>query len=235
MTARLLCGLLVLGLATPTLADFSGKGELGLVFARGNSETETGNARFDLIYQEERWTNESNLSAVYARDSGETSANRFVLANKTDYSLDEESYVLGALRYDRDQFSTFRFQSTVSVGYGRKLIDTERHNLKAEIGPGFRFAEIRDTGESENEIIGRGFAEYAWTISETTTLTNRTLVESGSDNTFVENILGLTLAINSRLALQTGFTVRHNTDVDPARKKTDTLTTVNLVYNFGAK
>jgi len=235
MTARVLCGLLVLGLAFPTLADISGKGELGLVIARGNSDTEAGNARFDLIYTEERWTNETNLSAVYARDSGVTSANRFVIGNKTDYSLSEKSYILGALRYDRDQFSTFRFQSTVSIGYGRRLLETERQKLKVELGPGFRFAEIRDTGESENEVIARGFADYTWTISETAALTNRFLVEAGADNSFFENVLGLTLAINSRLALKTGFTVRHNTDVDPARKKTDTLTTVNLVYNFGTQ
>jgi len=76
-------------------------------------------------------------------------------------------------------------------------------------------------------------ADYGWVISESTELSNRLLVESGADNTFAENTLGLTVAINSRMALKAGVSVRHNTDVDPGREKTDTLTTVNLVYNFG--
>jgi putative salt-induced outer membrane protein len=235
MTSRMLLVLLSLGVVSPALADFSGRGEFGLVVARGNSDTETSNARLELVYERERWTNESTFNYVYARDSGETSASRFVLGNKTDYSLNDVSYVVGALRYDRDRFSAYEYQGTVSVGYGRRLIQGERHTLKAEIGPGFRFAELRETNETENEAILRGFLDYRWQISETAKLTNRFLVESGQDNTFMENALGLTVAINSRISLKTGVAVRHNTEVDPGRKNTDTLTTVNMVYNFGAR
>jgi putative salt-induced outer membrane protein len=233
MSFRVIFALISMGLAGSALAEFSGQGELGLVFARGNSETETANARLGLTWDHERWTNESTFSIVYARDSGETNANRFVLGNKTDYALDERSYVVGALRYDRDRFSSYTYQGTVSVGYGRRLITGDVHRLNAEIGPGFRFAELRDTGETENEVIARGFLDYRWNMSETAKLNNRFLVESGSDNTFLENALGLTVAINSRMSLKAGVAVRHNTDVEPGRKKTDTLSTVNLVYNFG--
>lgn len=234
MLARMLIGLVLVGLTAPLFAEFSGKGELGLVVARGNTETETGNVGLSLIYEQERWTNESTFSAVYARDDGETNNSRWVVTNKTDYALSEVSYLLGVLRYDRDRFASFRYQSTVSIGYGRRLVKTDTQRLKAEIGPGFRFAESRDTGETENELILRGFLDYRWLISETAELTNRFLVESGSDNTFLENALGLTVAINSRVSMKAGFAVRHNTDVDPGRKKTDTLSTVNLVYNFGS-
>ncbi len=225
-----LCGLLSV---SSVAADFSGKGELGLLFATGNSETETFNTRLQLIYEKERLINESTFSFVLGRDSGETNSNRLVASNRTKYSLDPRSYVVGALRYDRDKFSAFRFQGTAALGYGRHLIDSEQHQLSIEVGPGVRFAEERATGETENEVIARGLADYGWVISESTELSNRLLVESGADNTFAENTLGVTVAINSRLALKAGVAVRHNTDVDPGRDKTDTLTTVNLVYNFG--
>ncbi|MCC5864144.1 MAG: DUF481 domain-containing protein [Wenzhouxiangella sp.] len=233
MATRILIGLILVAMSAPVLAGVSGKGELGLVVARGNSETETGNVRFELNYERERWSNESIITAVYGRDSGQTNNSRWVLSNNTNYDLSEISYLVGALRYDRDRFSSFTYQSTVAVGYGHRLIRTERHRLKAEIGPGFRFARLRETDESENEAILRGFLNYRWQVSDTTQLTNRFLVESGSDNTFLENTLGLSVAVNSRVSLKTGFSVRHNTEVDPGRKKTDTLTTVNLVYNFG--
>ncbi len=220
-------------LMQPAHAEFSGQGEFGMVIARGNSETETANARLALNYEREHWANETTFSFVYGRDSGDTNASRFVLTNKTDYNLDENSYLVGALRYDRDRFSAFNYQSTVAVGYGRRLIDSDTHRLKGEIGPGFRVAELRATDETETDLIVRGFLDYRWKVSETTNLTNRFLVESGSDNTFVENTLGLAVAINARLSLKAGVAVRHNTDVDPGREKTDTLSTVNLVYHFG--
>ncbi len=40
------------------------------------------------------------------------------------------------------------------------------------------------------------------------------------------------MAIKDSLALKTGFSVRHNSDVEPGRDKTDYLSTVNLVYSF---
>ncbi len=221
-------------LASGAQAEFSGTGEFGLVINRGNSETEAANSRLELLWEKERWENESTATAVYARDSGTTSANRFALANTLNYSLSERSFAGGSLRYDRDQFSSFRYQASLAAGYGYRVLTGETHRLTVEAGPGYQFAEIRDTGESENQAIVRGRLNYRWQIAEATRLTNRLLVEAGSKNTFAENALALSVAINSRLSLGTGVTIRHNTDVEPDRKKTDTLTTVTLAYNFGA-
>lgn len=215
-------------------AGFSGTGEFGLVVNRGNSETEAANARFEFNWERDNWENEAIARGIYSRDSGASSANRLTASNSLNYLLDERSYVTGALRFDRDLFSSFRYQASVALGYGYRLIRTETHRLTVEIGPGYQFAEIRDTGESDDQFIARGMANYRWRISDSTRLTNRLLVESGSNNTFAENALNLNVAINSRLSLSTGVTWSHNTDVEPGRKKTDTLTTMNLVYNFGA-
>lgn len=214
-------------------AGMSGTGAFGLVFNRGNSETEAANARVEMAWERERWENQTRGRAVYARDSGTTNANRFTISNSTNYLVSEQSYLSGALRYDRDQFSSFRYQSSVAAGYGHRILAGEVHRLTAEIGPGWQFAEIRDTGESDHQAIARALVDYRWQISESTRLTNRLLVEAGGSNSFVENALSLGVAINSRLSLSTGVTLTHNTDVEPGRKKTDTLTTVNLVYNFG--
>lgn len=234
MIRKILFGCLLLGLSAGAWAEFSGTGEFGMVFNRGNSDTEAANARLAMLWERDRWENETTARAVYARDSGNTSANRFTIANSLNYLLDERNYVTGALRYDRDQFSSFRYQSSIAVGYGRRILTGDVHRLTIEAGPGWQFAEIRDTGESDNQAILRGLANYRWQISEAARLKNRLLVEAGSSNTFVENALNVGVALNSRLSLSTGVTWTHNTDVEPGRKKTDTLTTVNLVYNFGA-
>lgn len=226
------------GLSLPLSAqqgELSGSGELGLVVNRGNSDSESANATVEVLYEQEHWSNESTASGVYSRDSGETSANRFVLANRTDYQFGGHRYAVGALRYDRDRFSTFSYQASAALGYGYRLIDTEAHRLRIEAGPGFRMTEIRATNKQDDEVIARGFFDYRWVVSETTEFNNKLLIEAGSDNTFAENAASLSVAINSRVSLKTGLTLRHNTDVDPGKKKTDLLSTVNLVYNFKPK
>ncbi len=228
----LLCGWLV---CPADAAEWSGSGEFGLVISRGNSDTETLNLALGVERQSEQWRNRLRLTGMRSRDSGQLNAERYTGSYRSGYNFSEKSYLFGAVRYDKDEFSSYDYQSTVSLGYGRQIVDTEAHQLSFEIGPGLRRAKPSDGSGAETDTIGRLFTDYAWTISETADLTNILLVESGSSNTFAENELALTVGINSRLALKLAGAVRHNTDVDPGREKTDTLTTVNLVYNFGSK
>lgn len=229
----------MLSLCSPMLfaqsVDVSGAGELGLVINRGNSDSESANASIKVVFERDHWSNESTASGVYSRDSGDTSANRFVLANRTDYRFGNHRYAVGAFRYDRDRFSTFRYQGSAALGYGYRLVDTEKHRVRVEAGPGFRVSEVRATSKHDDEVIARGFLDYRWDVSETTQFENKLLVEAGSDNTFAENATSLTVAINSRVSLKTALTMRHNSDVDPGKKKNDLLSTINLVYNFKPK
>lgn len=227
----LMCGWLV---CPADAAEWSGKGEFGLVVSRGNSDTETLNLGLDFERKSKKWRNSLRLTALRASDSGDVSAERYTLGYKSGYNFSEKSYLFGALRYDQDEFSSNDYQASVSIGYGRQLLDTETQQLSVEIGPGVRRTEPNDPlADTETNVIGRLSGDYAWTISETANLTNVLLVEAGSDNTFAENELALNVAINSRFALKLSGAVRHNTDVDAGVEKTDTLTTANLVYKFG--
>ena len=69
-------------------------------------------------------------------------------------------------------------------------------------------------------------------FTDTTKITNKFLVESGSDNTSVQNDLALAVSMTDKLALAVGYGVRYNSDPPPLAKSTDTLVTVNLVYNI---
>jgi putative salt-induced outer membrane protein len=51
-----------------------------------------------------------------------------------------------------------------------------------------------------------------------------------SDNNFLQNELGVAVKVSDRLALSLGYALRHNTDPPAGFRKTDTLSTVNLVY-----
>lgn len=237
-----LAALLALALAPVTLMaedeeepiyGWSGKGEFGLVSTTGNSDTFSLNLGLEFLYNSETWRHRFSATALNSEDDGDTTAKRYTLGAQSDYKLSEKSYVFGALRYDNDDFSAYEDQATVSVGYGRQILDSKTQQLRMEGGVGYRSATVAETGETEDGVIFRGMVDWAWQITESTKLGDRFLIEAGSDNTYMQNDLGLTVAINSRFALGVAFQVRHNSDVPPGVDKTDTQTSVNLVYNFG--
>ena len=104
--------------------------------------------------------------------------------------------------------------------------------LEGQIGIGYREAELQLTGEQQDDAILRGAIDYEHKLTATTLVYDRFLVESGSENTFVQNALGVEVKINDSFALGLDYSVRHNTEVLPGTDETDQVLTANLVYGF---
>jgi putative salt-induced outer membrane protein len=227
--AILMTGLLAAGSAS---ADWSGKGTFGGVLARGNSETETINLNIDVENVVDRWTHKAGASLLRTVTEDVTSADRWELRGESRYALNERSYLFGALRYEDDSFTDFRYQATLTGGYGYHFIMTEQTKLEGQVGAGLRQTERRPDGEKSEDAILRGAVNFERRMTETTLIYDRLLVESGSDNTFVQNQLGIEVKINDTFALGLDYAVRHNTDVLPGTDETDQVLTANLVYGF---
>ncbi len=73
---------------------------------------------------------------------------------------------------------------------------------------------------------------YEHNFTENTKITNKFLAESGSENTALQDDLALQVSMTKTLALAVGYGIRYNTDPPPLSETTDTLITVNLVYNI---
>jgi putative salt-induced outer membrane protein len=218
--------------ASPAQAEWTGKGELGGVLARGNTDTETLNGKLDMSNELDKWTHQVGFSVLRTVNDGVTSANRWELRGESDYKLTSRSFLFGSLRYEDDQFTDYSHQVTGAVGYGYKFIDNEKTKLDGKLGVGYRQSELRATGRTEDDTILRGMLDYSHQLTETTTVVDKLLVESGSNDTFLQNSLGLQVKMNSSLALGLSYDVRHNTDVLPGTHKTDQVLSANLVFGF---
>lgn len=232
-----------LGAVTPAHADWTGKGEAGLVIASGNTETETANVKLNMAHERDKWKNSFGLAGLYASDETGTTAQRWEAFGQSDYNFSPKTFWFGAARYEDDEFSGFEYQATVSTGLGRKFIDTDRTKFVGTAGVGYKFFETRDAfdpdtgvlieeGAREDDIVFRGTLDFEHKFTETTTLIDKFIVEAGADNTFYQNDLSLQVKMTEVLALALGYSVRHNTDPPIGFEKTDTLTTVNLVYEI---
>ena len=90
----------------------------------------------------------------------------------------------------------------------------------------------RIEGEVESDAVATFAVNYEHSFTATTKITNKFLTEAGADNTAVQNDLALQVTMTETLALAVGYSVRYNSDPPPLSESTDTLTTINLVYNI---
>jgi putative salt-induced outer membrane protein len=228
--AGLLCGLLVAGSAS---AEWGGKGKLGGVLTRGNSETTTLSANADVINRLARWNHKFGSSVLRTLNEDVITADRWEARAESEYEPTDRTFTFASARYEDDQFTDYEYQVTAAIGYGYHFIDTVATTLDAKVGVGVRATELRLSGETEREDILRGTLEFKHQLTETTLVFNKYLIESGSTNTFMQNQFGVEVKINHALALGLGYELRRNTDVLPGTRNSDQLYTANLVFGFG--
>jgi putative salt-induced outer membrane protein len=234
MTKNILAAALLSAVAMSAQADgWSGAGELGLVVSSGNTDTSTVNAKLGLKKEDQAWLYEGSIQALRAEGSDEVTAERWEVAAKAGYKVNDRSYIYGSYRHEDDNFAPFERQTIIAVGYGRQIIKNEATQLSFEAGPGYKWVDPQSWEfDSQGELVVRGNMDFKHAFNENVSLYDTLLLESGSDNTFLQNDIGVQVKMTESLALKTGVLVRHNTDVVAPTKKTDTLTTLNLVYGF---
>ena len=235
------CAVLVLclGQAAPLAAQeaseaagpWSGKVSLGYLATTGNTDTTSINSAFEVAYETGKWVHGLTGRGINASQSDETTAEAYELGWSSKYNLSETSYVFGRLDWRKDRFSGFEKQFSQTVGYGRRLIDTEAHTLNVELGVGAKQLDAAD-GASDDDFIVRGGLDYTWAFSETAEFTQDLVVESGSTNTFTESISAVRARLIGELALVASYTIRNNSDVPVGTDKTDTFSALSLEYAF---
>jgi putative salt-induced outer membrane protein YdiY len=232
-------------LASTAQAQWSGKAELGVIVSDGNTESKSANTKVDLTHEGARWTNNIYVAALYGENAEFATAQRYEARYKADYKINDKLGWFLALRGEQDKFSGFVYQATASTGATLKLIDAPGTKLDLSLGGGYRrlqpevliksdAGEVLDRieGEEDSDVVGTVASNYEHDFTECTRITNKFLAEAGSDNTSLQNDIALQVSMTEVLALSVGIGVRYNTDPPPLSESTDTLFTVNLVYNI---
>lgn len=223
----------------PPKPKWSGEVSAGSVVTTGNSESSSINAKGEVVYESERWRNTLNglalrtVSTDAATGDDVTTAERYLLGNKTDFNFTDRDYAFLALEFEKDLVGPVRERTSETAGYGRKVLTGPEHLLEAELGAGARQTEAQGTAEKENDLIGRLRVAYKWNFSETSYVGETVKVESGDSNTFSESVTELRLSLVEKLFALASYTVRTNSDVPAGTEKTDTITAISLGWTFG--
>lgn len=222
--------------------------ELGAVVTRGNTEGTTVQGKLDAKQRLENWDNQYIFRVLFKEDvvtrgqdqdreqEKERTAERYYASVKSAYGLEREHDNLFVyVSHTEDHFGAYRRYTTLSAGYGTRLLDAERAQLAVEIGPGYYRGEqvlADDLRETEQGAMVRAAAVFDWQVSESADFQQTLSIESGQDNTRSIAETSLSTRVSDALQMKVGVQVASDSDVAPGKKNTDTTSYVNLVYNF---
>ncbi len=210
---------------------WSGNAAIGYLATSGNTDNSNLNTNFEIGYKSGKWLHQFLASAIHASENDATTAEAYELGWKSERSLSEHNFLFGRVNWREDRFSGYDTQLSETVGYGRHMIDSNAHKLSLEVGLGGRQSELID-GSKEDEMIVRGGLSYKWIFSETSEFDQDIVVESGSNNTYIESASAVKAKLIGNLALVASYTVKNNSSVPVGSEKTDTYSALSLQYEF---
>ena len=221
--------------ANPALAqdekNYDASIAFGYVGTSGNTDTDTYNLEVLYTLNTEMWEHNVKFQALGSQENSQAKAERYFLQDKSDYNLDEDQYLFLKGSYTDDRFSGFDYQAAVSAGYGRHLIRNDRFEFQGFGGLGYRENNLIGGGNEGEVIVSLG-EEFGWQISDNAALTQSFTTEIGDTRIVSVFEVGLETNIIGDITTKIAFQARNNSDVPVGREKTDTLTSISLVYSF---
>lgn len=219
--------------------EWKGEAELGYLMKGGNSESSTLNSKFKVIKEVEKWKHTGRLEAsnssvtnnVDGKDVTVRSAEKYVAEAKSDYKINDRSYIFGLVNYQEDKFSSYKYESVLSGGYGLKAIKNDAMELDFEVGPGYRVIKDLNNDTEEDAILRLG-EKFSWKLSESSQFDQSLTVDYGDSNTISELKAAVKSNIVKDFALKVGYGLKYTDKVADGAEHADTETTITLVYSF---
>ncbi|MBU2872266.1 DUF481 domain-containing protein [Colwellia sp. E2M01] len=238
---------------------FRASAQLGILSLTGDTRSDDIKAGFDIHFERGLWrstfggdllikkTEKTTVSSSgVAIKELSTSDHRWSLASQTNYTINplNKNYVYGSLFYDEDRFSSFKSQSSMSIGWGRRWHENKQSNFDADIGPGYKQditlvtpAEIAlgQTSEKLNSLILQIQALYRNKLNEHIEFKQLLVVKHAiatGENSIYKSGSSITSRLIDSLQLKLNFVANYNSQVDNDKENLNTETSVVLVYSF---
>jgi putative salt-induced outer membrane protein len=231
--------------------------ELGMLFKTGNTKSGDIKAGLNIKHEEGRWLNLLTFNAlakkieeeddVTGEDSFQSTDNKWDILGQSNYSLNEGSknYIYANAFYQQDKFSSFSYQTSASIGWGRHWWETETSSFFADVGPGVKYDVTRAISttatntavleSSETAVIVQAQALYTKQINDFVEFKQYFVAKQALEsdkNSVYKSETSLTTKLIDSLQFKFAYRVDYDTEVEEGFEKTNTETSVTLVYSF---
>jgi len=230
--------------------------ELGFLYKTGNTKSGDIKVAVNLKHEKDQWLNMLAFNALAKKletedengeDVYESTDNKWDILGQTNYSLEEggKNYLYGSAFYQQNKFNSFEYQTSASVGWGRHWWETETSSFFADVGPGVKYDVIRAVPATNTDPAVAEYTETAAIVQAQALYTNQVndfvefkqyfvakqAVES-EKNSYYRSETSLTTKLIESLQFKFSFLVEHDSEVEEGFEKTNTETSVTLVYSF---
>lgn len=228
---------LLLFLASPQLVangqDYGwyGSFSLGALLNTGNTETRNWNGGIKQRILDKQWSHELEASLLRHDNLEKVTAERYLLNYKFAYRFFPQIEYFVDLRGLQDRFAGFDYQLYQTVGYRHTLVEKLNDVFKFEAGFGFSQQRQVDEAEEGDTVLRLGY-EYLHDFENGNQFSTSLLSLMGRDNINYRAVAAVKARLLWNIAIEFSLTANHNTVVPADKEKTDTTTSVGLVYDF---
>ena len=215
--------------------QFSGRINVGLNKASGNTETETAHADAELTARSTYHRVSTGAAFTRASKDNRKTEENMLGRLKHDYFLTPKLYFYTAGLAERDEFKDISFRGTLGPGLGYQFFEGELMNLAVEAGPSYVYTNF-NSGNSEDSAAGRWAVRFDRFFFEKLFqyyFTNEGFVSaSDASDVFMFTRTGLRFPIRDGFSLNAGF--EWDWDNEPAEDagKSDYRSILSLGYGF---
>ena len=215
--------------------EWTGRINLGGSQTRGNTETRAFNVDGEVKGRGE--DDRVVASADYYRESsrGEDTADNARVAMQYDRFLTKKWFLYLQGSAERDDFADLNLRTTIGVGSGYQIFETERTKLSIEGGPTYVHEDLQ-MAEDRDFISARWavnfemhvFDKFAQLFHKNEGLVN---LENTSD-VLIQSKQGVRIPFRDRFNITAQVNWDHDTEPPPESKKNDTKYILSLGYNW---
>lgn len=229
---------------------YTASAELGFLYKTGNTKSADIKAGFNVQHEKDKWrtivafnilTKKLEKEDENDNEEFETTDNKWDILTQTNYTIGKEdkNYLYGNLAHEQDKFSSFESQSSFSSGWGRQWYKTETSSFFADVGPGIKYDVTRatDTDASINNtsFIIQAQALYTRKLNEHVKFKQYFVAKQAtqsSENSIYKSETSVTAQLIDSLQLKFALRIDYDTEVEPEFEKTNTETSMTLIYSF---
>jgi putative salt-induced outer membrane protein YdiY len=126
------------------------------------------------------WQHALEGNYIYNEKNDVRSRNEGYFSFKENYALDEQGYAIGSVRYDYDEFRDDSRRTTLGVGYGYKILRTDKMKVSNE----FSVGKMNHRLGWEDVISNSLWVSYK--VAKQVTFVNKFLVD-WADDRYIRN------------------------------------------------
>ncbi len=218
-----------------TYNPLSGSVQFGYSYEQDNNVNRSLDGRLIVDYEiRDKYKIHNDLYFEFEDEDGKTKTSKQRWQLQGDYHLAPEDFIYSRSDMQHGRFSSYKREDVYAVGYGRKILHSDKHTLNAEFGPGYKIAQPNE-GEDEitiNEAIIRAYYFYSFVFSDALQFSAEGAVQTGRKSSTYNSVVKAQNRIYQELYLVFDLDYTYTTTVPEDTKNREVTSGLKLLYAF---